>query len=647
MEIFNLAVLLMYHPQGDRTKMAPDGLGNAADYRRLFFDRSDGLSNYWSWQSDGHLLVTGQVYEWLMYDAPEPPAFSDGDMAHHTLATYAVRDYRRRGLWFGQYDAVMVVVSGNFESRIRAAASYMMVDDRSLNYGIVFGDSAWQTIAHELGHTIGLGHPYGPTGEYGHPLCVMGSPGGYGYTPAELPEGPDGPNVSDNDDPHPSLTRRGPSLNAASALDRGWITGKRAGAIRGSPATRIPPEGEEHKILSRSVFMNRRPPVIPKALIVERGRNRYVLEYRRARFWDTGLIRPHLILTKQFSASEGDPPTWGRVDYVSHIALHALMRLDEPMRLGNVMGDELECQITAWDPEGDDITVRIVPTGERTSITVSDQSSRIRRIGFQNFDGQLCRSGTWMYRETEYVQEARIRYNDASITPISLASCVISERGGPTVILNPGSGTADIWFNSIGFPRPDLGVDTRDGMVKVDYDLMAMEGYVELRVRNRAGAGRLDFRFQLQIETSVGLGITDDSFRLRGLAYEYPQTFHDSYRNCLSRLKAEIEHAEMPAVRVILPPDVWEPMDPQVRDLVDSMLDRLAMAYSREDKAQIGMLERELEERMGIGKDQLMIASKRVAPIKGVECSPQDARAVAPPRTRTTKTRATKLSEKE
>ncbi len=197
-----------------------------------------GVAAYWFRQSDGQLVFEGRVFDWFDLQAtavelqmPGNPTIGRQPFANRALIQAVKKGFDPAGL-----DAFVVVPdvvppagwvldagAMGLDATVDALGGAVRVTSPC---AVIPVGSDFDFACHELGHVIGLDHSFGlPTfaatgalpGEYGHPYCIM-SAQTYGSANSQHDIGTAGLDRE--------LQTKGPGLNGATRLERGWLVGQ-------------------------------------------------------------------------------------------------------------------------------------------------------------------------------------------------------------------------------------------------------------------------------------------------------------------------------------------------------------------------------------------------------------------------------------
>lgn len=199
-------------------------------YRDFFCDPNrPGVANFWREQSQGQLLLTGDVIDWLDLKATVDQLRHDKyDVLDRTkMANLAVRQAQLSGANMRGRDGYIVIadVVPPKPTGIDGGAtgvSAALPDGTSIMgpAALLPIDSDFEFTAHETGHMLGINHSFGfpqlgdgKPGEYAHFWCIMSAEIYGGAQPVfDTTVG-----AMDRE-----LVNKGPGLNSSSRIDKGW-----------------------------------------------------------------------------------------------------------------------------------------------------------------------------------------------------------------------------------------------------------------------------------------------------------------------------------------------------------------------------------------------------------------------------------------
>ena len=567
MPVIRTCVLLFGYPAGQSLNLH----GDVQWYRNYVFGPVFGQAGYWIRQSDGQVILDGDVIDWAIVGSPSP------DLSNRTsVINAAIRSMEvDRHVDFGPYEIVLLVVGA--PPSVPSDGGSTTAKSRTRKHaGIVVrvGDP-FDFVAHELGHALGLNHSYGSPGyqnapwsqpgEYGHPYCVL-SANGYGgfggpYVPPEPRDG------------RPEYSGLGPSVNAATALRRGWVDAY----VHQLPGATVVTELRSRHWLGRN-------PGLPAQALEVRGTDgkTYVLEYRENDDWDRGQGSPVVIINAgQGSTADLAHPGTHSATYLGMIRLPTTFGGSGSVYNGPGFGIELLDRSVAqhW------LRIRLQPG--RVSVSAVQLSSAVEVAGEQatgsgetTFDPgeKACVEGTWPFTRIERAQVARFEATYALATSELIATWSVD--GVPIV------GTS----GSIPLPGKQVRVanqmlnDLKDvRTVTVRYEIEAIPQGSRLRLFNAPNDETYNVEVSATLSTAVGSGSALAWEKFTGVEYQYPSAFYERREACLQRF---IDVGERYVrYKVLLPPDLWLQIPEALLPRVVDLLGILAQLHERGETA--------------------------------------------------------------
>jgi M6 family metalloprotease-like protein len=566
------AVILCYRPMVDQTKLRDPGW-----YNRYFFDLGNTQASYWMEQTRGNDTISGTIFGWFPY--PEDPNRKKGQEGYLQLrrdilevATTIAFPTEEELKQFDKF-VVMLALNPGEEAdgntgRFKSFGTW--------RYGMVAhvhvdkdpdDECAFDYIAHELGHLLGIADSWGPTGGYGHPYCVM-SARTYGgmsttYTPDPLPDGA------------AQYGQIPPRLNAAACVAKNYMVPIEHDIRTIASPTLV-------RIYARDVWFSRSENKF-HALRVTSGERTFVFEYRRkSGNYERGMTADTIIL----SALEG-----GRGGLAGTF-VEALTLPYKNKRHIYIPLTSFAVEIFEWSLNSESIVLRLSPNFNTLSYHFSlragdPETVQVREIanGIHDFvAGEVkCIRGPYPWRLEAIWQKQKVVLKYAVPIPAK-PQWIIKDTP-----LNDSSGTVTLRSHPcvVAPPIPNGLRTLRDVVLR--YSITENSGQSLLTIENNPDDGE----FECQIACKIGndLGSFSESVTLffSGLDVKYENGFNEDRFRCLSIPHDDRIHFKSP----ILPSGIWDKIKRPDRPIVRKLLRSLAVASETDVDAFEG-IEREL-----------------------------------------------------
>ncbi|WP_035354916.1 hypothetical protein [Edaphobacter aggregans] len=533
---------------------APDINDLRADswWNSYFFDPVDGQCAYWLKQTDNQMKLTGATVGWLAV------SLTDEQRKDRTKAAQALVDWMiaNHNVGFDRIDIVICIhgLGATVESD-GGGTHEVIVDGRKLPAVVGRLGDGFDFYSHEIGHAFGLDHSFGKEpivvvgdapGGYGHPHCIMSAqlygsdPDGGACFPA-LPK-----------DGSADYSSIGPSVNAVTALNRGWLDATQFLVAENQMG--------EFEIRSRHQG-GRNPGLPPQALhVVLPNGSDYCVEYREARDWDQGQTGDRVIVTQDKGGlGDGAYPD-------KHVGSFA-------WATGGLYDvhvfDGFELQVLEKLLQNHSVRVRII-RGHSQYLTVNDSCvvKTIKRIpiesGTTDFEpGDLrCVRGSWPYSREELIQQAVIEITYANPPGLDVGWTVEGQT------LPQPSDTLTFPSKYVYFTNPKLRTyhSHEDVVMKYTIDTLANGSRLTLI----SAPPNKNFTLQVDANALNIIGRVNRSYtvELKGLVYEYGGIFESKRIECMANLANPSSYFPTYEVIVVDPPKFWRKVPKERRDEV-------------------------------------------------------------------------------
>ncbi|MBB2922212.1 hypothetical protein [Cellulomonas cellasea] len=566
MGVVNVAVLLYGWKAGQQFSF-PD----RDFYDRYFFHPVYGQAAYWAKQSDNQVILSGRVFGWQWDPDPDPQLLDRVAVVNNVIAVLESGDAD-----FSTFDVIILVLG--LPTTVPSDGGSGPATSSTRNHSAVAmrtGDR-FDFVEHEIGHCLGFAHSFGrpsfqfpgtKPGEYGHPYCVMSAQvyGDAGGGPA-FPVPP-----RENAQEYRGL---GPSLNATTALGRGWID-----------AYDYPLDGAEMRqfvVRSRS-WGGRSTDQPPQAVNIRAadGQN-YVVEYREDADWDVGQGSPVLIVNHG-RGSTGDQAYPG----TGTATIRALLRF--PITLGGIgsvyQGPGFSIQMLNASSAHHTVTLKVYPGRVPFNLNfmldhrIDVMEERLLENGEVQFapgERQCVEEGVWPYRKISRAQVATFEAPYPFTDPEIFATWSV---GGES--LN-GTGGTITRKSKVKVATPNLSDMFDVRVTTVRYEISSVAGGSRLQLFNQPEDETHSVDVAVTLRTEAGTVAGEASEKFVGIRFVYPQEFYDRRNACWARML----QGRVPKYKVLIPPASWKKIPEERFVEVNPLLDLLAILHDEEDEMQ-------------------------------------------------------------
>src|SRR5215213_3927101 len=593
MPVVRTAVLLFGYPAGQRLELK----GDAAWYTQYFFNLSYGQAAYWAKQSANNIILDGQVFDWAWVKDPNPTLTNRQDVINFAVNVSTIE----RGVNLTSFDLVILVlgVPDNVVTDGGSTTAQTAFPIRQYNGVVCRVKDRFDFVAHEIGHALGLNHSYGDwgyknsawsqQGEYGHPYCIMSAMGYGGTAGALLPAAPR--------DKRPEYSGLGPSLNAATALARGWLNAYVYNLQGAQPA--------EFMLRSRQ-WGDTHPnfPAPTQALDVRApdGQN-YVLEYRENSGWDEGKSSSLIINHGRGSTADLAHPNTNSATFLKRISLPLTFGSSTSVYNGRGFGVE----VLGRDLGQHALRIRIVPGRVQwaefeLTRKVETISSTTLATGETTFlPGEtFCVEGTWSYEKRSRLQVATFEASCALAVPPITPTWTVDD----IVLANP-AGTITLPSKSVQVANARLDAVNINRNVQLRYEILATPKGSRLRLFNRPDDETFRVEVPATLTTDIGSGSAADSVKFEGIKYEYPEEFYRERNACIARFDPN----RYRRYKLLLPPDLWRRVPEERFAEVERLLIKLSQLRSQPDERQYQQALSVLESMTGVSPSQVEVVA--------------------------------------
>ena len=564
MPVVNTAVILLICPAGGTINIPMD----MNWYKEYFFNPATGMKGYWLKQTNNDMVLEGQVFDWVINPDPNPNL-----MNRTATAKFAVGAMENdHGVDFSNFDLIIVILGVNPTTPSDGGSTGVSSENRS-HHAIVsrIGDP-FDFMAHEIGHALGLTHSFGSVlfqttgdvaGGYGHPYCIMSA---MSYGGLAVPFSPNP--LKDN---RPEYSRLGPSLNAVSALGRGWLD---------AAVFTLPASGPQEFTIRSRHFGQKNPMQPPQAVEIRSANgDNYVVEFREPADWDRGQ-GGSILMIAQGRGALGEAAYPGKFS-----GTHRSLR-QYPVQLGSPdqywLGPDFAIVLVELSPAAHTARIRMHPRPFLLpSITRFEENVLAREVverGETTWERgeKLCVEGTWRYvkyaQNTQWTFEARCD----SVAPPVTATWTVE---GQAITLP----TQIVWVSKqVQVTNAKLNTSLQMELVKLVCTVESVPNGSRLRVRNDPTDETFHFSASVQLNASIGSAVEDFYGKFVGMVYDYGPEFEERREQCWKRF-ADVS-SRYAKSKIVLPPDLWKRIPLREVERVQRYLDVLAFHHSGEDR---------------------------------------------------------------
>jgi hypothetical protein len=592
MPVVRTIVLLFGYSAGQQLYIPNDRLF----YNNYFFGPIYGQSGFWIKQTDSQLVLDGDVIDWAFVDDPNP------DLSNRSaVINWAIRAMEDdRHINFTGYDIVILVIGAPRNIKSDGGSTQAKSTFRNHAGVVIRAGDRFDFVAHELGHALGLNHSYGnPSfksdtwsqyGEYGHPYCVMSaqSYGGLGG-----PAFPDPPHEGKKE-----YSGIGPSLNAGTALGRGWLD---------AYVHDLPGSTCDYELRSRH-WLGKSSTLPPQALELRAPDGKtYVVEYRENVDWDEGQEAPVILVNavKGSTADQAHPDT-SSATYLGMIRLP--ISFGGPGSVYNGPGFGIQViDRTAWSRS---VRIRLQPGGVgATPIQITSRKELLAantvESGLTTWEPgeKLCVEGTWSYDKVERQEVATFEASHPLVVPPMSVTWTVDDRA-----LDPAQ-------NSLFLPGKPVKVanaklDEQNGVrwVVLKYEILPLSNGSRLRLFNRPEDETFNLNIGAALSTNIGMGSAADYVQFNGVEFRYPQNFYDERDRCIENF-IDIGHRYV-RYKVLLPPELWKRVPEQSVPRVERSLRLLAQLHEQQEIRSFNEVQLQLSNLIGVVDFEPLILSQ-------------------------------------
>ncbi|WP_343656771.1 hypothetical protein [Paraburkholderia caribensis] len=589
MALYNVAVILWQWG-------APGTLHDRSWYEEYFFNPIHGQAAYWLKQSDGDVVLSGRVFDWVV-DTVADRDFSDRKKTAKIAVDAMENDH---GADLTSYQSIVVVLG--IADDVKSDGSSTSVNSRgAVHHAVVTRiKDPFAFVSHELGHGIVGPHSFTwnqlfqVTGEnpggYGHRHCIM-SARSYGGN-AEAEHNPPAPLGL-----QPEYQSIGPSVNGVKAKARGWIDTH--------DIVLTPNFNGEFEIRSRQ-WMGRDPTQSPQGIhVTTPDGNTYVVEFYENMDWDSGLSRPYLILTQDKGGlADFHYPGMNSGTYIDSIPLAPASLTGWRAVINDVVGilpvfydaarHVLRVQLSANNLSGGVI-------GMAEAVSTVSRKAGSDRVTFQRGD-RFCVTGEWPFDWMEYTQTLTVNATHPRVGPDSIATWTIDG-----VSLSPDQDKLTL-HKTVMVPDPKQLDLTAVILVEIGYKIEQIPNGSRLTLTNRPQDDNYSLAVGVTLTTNVATGSASRTVEVTGRECLFPPEFYEAFAKCMSAyLKKKLHDSQ---VVVVFDPGLIHQVHPEFAGELPDWLRGLANSLDKGDHEGFELAAAALRNRLRLPNAKLNIVDR-------------------------------------